>query len=115
MFEILMSEILNLNEDVLYLNAIAAILLLLIVRMHKQGSIRLLPKLFDRSRGPKELSILSFKKCPQCADQLPVSALVCDACDYNFLAGSILRHKLLPASESGIHHESTHVRIAHLD
>ena len=44
----------------------------------------------------------AFKKCPKCADQLPLSALVCDACEYNFLSGFVgHRHKLLPAPDAG--------------
>jgi hypothetical protein len=43
---------------------------------------------------------LAFKKCPKCAEQLPLSTLVCDACDYNFLAGSVIRpHTALPAPD----------------
>jgi len=37
------------------------------------------------------------KQCPKCAEQLPMQAVVCDACDYNFLsmtAGN--QHKPMP-------------------
>jgi hypothetical protein len=64
---------------------------------------RLLLNPFKKSfTGKQDLGILAFKKCPQCSEQLPVSTLVCDACDHNFLASSILRHKLLPAPAESI-------------
>ena len=43
----------------------------------------------------------AFKNCPNCADPLPLSTLVCDVCEYNFLSASIgPRHKLLPAPDA---------------
>jgi hypothetical protein len=30
--------------------------------------------------------LAALKKCPKCAEQLPLSALVCDTCDYNFIS-----------------------------
>jgi hypothetical protein len=53
--------------------------------------------------GSKECRIdpLNFKNCPKCAEQLPLSTLVCDACDYNFLSGSSQsRYRLLPAPDA---------------
>jgi hypothetical protein len=45
--------------------------------------------------------IRAFKKCPGCAEELPLSTLVCDACEYNFLSGSIgSKYKLLPAPDA---------------
>jgi hypothetical protein len=47
------------------------------------------------------MDLRAFKECPHCADQLPLSTLVCDACDYNFLSRAVgLRHKLLPAPDA---------------
>jgi len=43
---------------------------------NKRGSRRL----FESHRGPV------LKPCPNCAEQLPVTAIICDICDYNFLA-----------------------------
>ena len=41
------------------------------------------------------------KQCPNCTEQLPLSALMCETCDYNFLSGMIGHgHRLLPAPES---------------
>ena len=43
------------------------------------------------------IDLRKFKTCPNCDDQLPLSTLVCEACDYNFLSGTFgPRHKLLP-------------------
>jgi hypothetical protein len=62
-----------------------------------------------KDRGTFERQhVLTLKKCPKCAEQLPLSALVCDACDYNFLSGMVgYGHKLLPSpSEPLAGHES---------
>ncbi|HEX9142670.1 MAG TPA: hypothetical protein VGA09_00265, partial [Candidatus Binatia bacterium] len=34
----------------------------------------------------KQTALPAKKHCPKCAKQLPIQALVCDACDYNFLS-----------------------------
>jgi hypothetical protein len=40
------------------------------------------------------------KQCPKCAEQHPLSTLICESCDYNFLSGMVgHRHKLLPHYE----------------
>ena len=45
--------------------------------------------------------IRAFKKCPNCAEELPLSTLVCDSCEYNFLSGSIgPKYKLLPPPDA---------------
>ena len=95
------------NSNLIYYAAMALILALLAVRTaRKEGANsfrRLLPKALQKYRvNTDHLTVLAFKKCPQCDDQLPVSTLVCDACDYNFLASSILRHQLLPAPSESI-------------
>ena len=54
------------------------------------------------------------KKCPKCAEQLPLSALVCDTCDFNFLAGSVTyRHKMLPAPEEPLPQEPARQTLAY--
>ena len=79
------------NSDILHYILLVLIFALLTVRMtRKEGGQK------------KDFAILAFNKCPQCTVQLPLSALVCDDCDYNFLSSSILRHKLLPASEESM-------------
>jgi len=51
-------------------------------------------RMFEKLRVPAN------KKCPSCAHELPLSALLCDGCDFNFLAGSVIRSaRMLPAPE----------------
>ncbi len=45
-------------------------------------------------------NISARKPCPSCTEQLPLSTLICDACDYNFLSGH--GNKLLPAPQAVI-------------
>ena len=48
------------------------------------------------------VDLRAFKNCPNCAEQVPLSTLACDACEYNFLSGSNgPRHKLLPSPDTG--------------
>ena len=49
----------------------------------------------------QRVALLALKKCPKCAEQLPLSTLVCHACDYNFLSRMVghRRNLLPPASE----------------
>lgn len=52
-------------------------------------------RMFEKNR------LLLSKKCPNCAAQLPLPALFCEACEYNFLSGAVgLRNKALPAPEA---------------
>jgi hypothetical protein len=37
-------------------------------------------RLFESQRSP------ALKPCPNCAEQLSLSAIICETCDYNFLA-----------------------------
>lgn len=49
-----------------------------------------------------QLDLRAFQKCSKCADQLPLSAIVRDGCEYNFLSGSVgSRYKLLAAPDAG--------------
>ena len=58
-------------------------------------------RFFERHHIP------ALKKCPNCAEQLQLSALICDACDYNFLSGMVGRgQKLLPSPEPMTHEMS---------
>ena len=83
------------GSDLLHYSAIALILILLRSRLLKKKRGRFskpLPaanapannrgsdRFFERKRRATR------KPCPNCAEQLPMSALICDACDYNFLA-----------------------------
>lgn len=98
---------LDLSSDIACYALIAAILGLLVARTRRGRELtnlgNHLPEIFKKPLGrQKDLAVLAFKKCPQCAEQLPLSALVCDACGHNFLASSILRHKLLPAPQESL-------------
>jgi len=93
-------------SDELHLTAIGLILVLLTARIvkKKRGSffqsflaktppaiISHSDRLFERKRS------ITLKPCPNCTEQLLISALVCDTCDYNFLAARPLRgQQLLP-------------------
>lgn len=99
--------------DILDFFAIALILVFLTTRIAKKkhgGSFkslraqstptnnRVADRFFERKRVP------ALKPCPACAEQLPLSALICAACDYNFLAARPGRgQKLLPPPESVAH------------
>ncbi|MGE5216624.1 MAG: hypothetical protein ACM3SP_06445 [Chloroflexota bacterium] len=51
-------------------------------------------RMFEKRRIP------TLKKCRNCSEQLPLSALICDACGFNFLSGMVGHgHKMLPAPE----------------
>ena len=51
-------------------------------------------RLFPSHRIPAE------KKCPNCAEHLPLSALICEACEYNFLSMTVgSKNKFLPSPE----------------
>jgi hypothetical protein len=57
-------------------------------------------------------SLAPQKNCPNCAEPTPISALFCDACDYNFLSGTIgSRQKSLPAPAAMMGHASKPSRI----
>jgi hypothetical protein len=76
-------------------SGIALTFALLMARIARQKN-----SLFKRHRVP------TLKKCPKCAEQLPISALLCDACDYNFLSRTVgHRHKLLPSPSDALAHE----------
>jgi hypothetical protein len=57
---------------------------------------------YDRMFERRQIAAL--KKCPNCAEQLPLSAVLCDACDYNFLSEMVGHgQKLLPSPEALAH------------
>lgn len=103
----------------LHLSAIALILVFLAVRIAKQKDGSFLKsseagstltndctsgRIFKRQHMP------ALKKCPKCAEQLPLSALICDACDYNFLSGMVgQRDRLLPSPEPLAHEMSRQI------
>lgn len=57
------------------------------------GIVALLIAIFKR----KQTALPAQKRCPKCGKQLPIQALVCDACDYNFLSMMVgCQHKPVP-------------------
>ena len=94
--------------DILYFSAIALILVFLAIRKTKKKD----RTFFTSSESGSTLvndctsgrifkrQHTALKKCPKCAEQLQLSALICDACDYNFLSGMVgQRDRLLPSPE----------------
>jgi hypothetical protein len=77
------------GSEILPVTAVALIIVLLVARIVKRKIFRArgtgthkrtFGRLFERQRSP------DLKPCPNCAEQVPLSALICNACDYNFLA-----------------------------
>ena len=68
-------------------------------------SIVALPMAIRKQQPVAPLPLL--KHCPNCPEQVSISALVCESCDYNFLSGRVgHRHKLLPHYEPRAHDAS---------
>lgn len=93
--------------NILHFSAIALILVFLTARIAKKKYGSFFKSFIAEStltnncafgRFFERPHILALKKCPNCAEQLPLSALICDACDYNFLSRMVGRgQKLLPS------------------
>jgi hypothetical protein len=109
------------GSDILRFAAIALILVFLTARIVKKkrgrfpktflaGNIppnhRASDRFFERKRAT------TLKPCPNCAEQLPLSALICDACDYNFLAARPGRGQQLLPPPHPLTHEASEQRIA---
>jgi hypothetical protein len=78
------------------------------------GIIALPIAIFKRKHDgrPAHESLMTLKTCPNCAEQLPLAALVCGTCDYNFLSMTVgYRHKLLPAPNESPAQESSRSRM----
>ena len=90
------------DDGLLPFYAIALLLVLLSVRIgRKQGGLFAGRRSRSAADRMFEGRAAASKKCPNCAEQLTLSALICDACAYNFLSGLVGRgHKMLPAPES---------------
>jgi len=98
------------NLDILHFFAPAIILMLLIARIGNRKPSGFFKSLvaggvfsndYAADRMFEKHHIPASKKCPNCAEPLPLSALICEACDYNFLSGMV-RHgnQLLPSPQS---------------
>jgi len=102
--------------DIFYLSAIALIVAFLTARMMKKKHGSFFKSFRARSsfkntgvvdRFFESNHIPALKKCPNCPEQLPLSALICDACDYNFLSAMVGRgQKRLPSPEPMTHEVS---------
>ena len=101
------------DSNIPHFAALALILVFLAIRRAKSndGSFfnsllagRTLTNDHTTDRMFEKHHILALKKCPNCAEQLPLSTLICQACDYNFLSGTVGHgHKLLPSPEPLAH------------
>jgi hypothetical protein len=108
--------------DILYFSAIALILVFLTARIAKKKDGNFfkssIAESTPRNNGTtgrifERQHISALKNCPKCAEQLPLSTLICDACEYNFLSGMVgHRHKLLPSSEP-LGHEASRQTFAY--
>ncbi len=101
------------GSNILHYAAMILILAFLAARVanKRDGSFKsLLAARIKRIVGRQhvELPTLKLKKCPECDEQVPLSALICEACDYNFLSRAVAhRHKLLPAPSEPLVHEAS--------
>jgi len=64
----------------------------------------------DRFFKSKEIQAL--KPCPNCAQRLPISTLICYECDYNFLAERPGRNQRLLPPPYPVTHEVSERRVA---
>src|SRR5262245_1045846 len=101
--------------DIASITAIAAILVLLVARIvrrkrHGHKSSRRRGSATDkRTFGRRIKSQPTLKPCPSCAERLPLSAIICGTCDYNFLAERPGRgQNLLPSPEPMTHEAPEH-------
>jgi hypothetical protein len=95
--------------NILHFAAIPLILVLLAIRRAKANRGGFFKSLLAGCRFTKNLDadrmferqhVQALKKCPNCTEELPLSALICEGCDYNFLSGMVGQgHKLLPSPE----------------
>ena len=101
----------NVDLNMLLYAAIVPILGILISRTARNKAVNVvqtsLPATFKKAYGKKDhFAGPILKKCPKCSAELPLSTLICDTCDYNFLAGAVThRHKMLPAPAEPLDHE----------
>jgi hypothetical protein len=99
--------------DIFPMTAIALILILLGVRIMKRKHGGFLKSsrargIFTNKRASgrllKSQRSVVLKPCPNCAEQLPLSTIICPTCDYNFLAERPGRgQKLLPSPQPLTH------------
>jgi hypothetical protein len=98
------------GSNILYFTPIAVVLVAFTARIARgrHGSVFSSLAVRRRFRNDRaydrmfeKRQIVAFKKCPNCTEQLPLSAVLCDACDYNFLSEMVGHgQKLLPSPEA---------------
>jgi len=93
--------------DTLHIAAIALILIFITARIVKKKNGSFLKPFRPASTSERFLGIkhiAALKPCPNCDTQHALSALICDACDYNFLAERPSRgQRLLPPPQPMTH------------
>ena len=100
----------NSSAEISFLLALAVTLIVLAVWRAKRpigaffksstvGNPRIHKFVAERLFAAKPIAVQ--KSCPKCAEPTAISALFCDACEYNFLSGTVgSRQKSLPAPAS---------------
>jgi hypothetical protein len=108
--------------DIPFITALALIFVLLAARIVKRkrsvlkslrarGAVthkRASGRFFEGQRIP------ALKQCPNCAEQLPLSAIICQTCDYNFLAERPGRGQKLLSAPQRVTREAPEQKIAHV-
>jgi hypothetical protein len=98
--------------DVLSLTAVLTLVLLAAKIFRKRRSVSKSFRAHDKftrkrvGRLFKSQCTPVLKSCPSCAQQLPLSALICDNCDYNFLAERPGRRQALLQPPNPLTHEA---------
>ncbi len=103
------------GSNFLHFSALAFIMVFFVVRVTKNicaapfvstlvqcilSHNRIAGRMFEKN------PILEVKSCPHCAEQVPLSTLICHACEYNFLSGTIGNGRLLTSPEPLVHEMS---------
>jgi hypothetical protein len=93
-------------SDTVFPHAVALTIVLLALRIgrNKESDSVLHKPLVEAVKGTlgkrQHPALSALKTCPKCAAHLPLSTLVCDTCDYNFLSRTVgTRPKLLAAPD----------------
>jgi len=101
------------ESNILHFAAMSLILVILTARITKRNyrsffNLFLAGRSFTNDHATDRMfemgHIQALKKCPNCSEQQPLSALICQPCDYNFLSGMVGHgHKLLASPEPRVH------------
>jgi len=91
--------------DIVEFSAMALMLVLLTARILEGGFFKSRTQRTSKNKYAGERFFESkrlpaLKPCPNCVEKLPISAIICHGCDYNFLAERPGRgQRLLPAPQ----------------